>query len=300
MENTITAANLVRRFGNFEAVRGIAFSVPQGRCIGLLGPNGAGKTTTMRMIMGLSAPTSGDLHVFGTPVQNLSRLEKARIGLVPQEDNLDPDLSVQQNLEIYGRYFGLPIGVIRQRVPLLLEFMRLEEKAGARVTALSGGMKRRLVIARALIADPDLVILDEPTTGLDPQARVLIWQRLLALKAQGKTLLLTTHYMDEAQRLCDSIIIMDGGRILDQGSPAELIARHVEGHVFEIAKPLAAALEAQLATLRHEDLGDAVVIYTDSPADMLKTLGKTQPHLHRPANLEDVFLKLTGRTLRNE
>ena len=296
MTAVIRAQGLERHFGDVHAVQGIDFEVPQGQCVGLLGPNGAGKTTTMRMIMGLTAPSAGALDVFGTPIGAQTRAQRAQVGLVPQEDNLDPDLSVRQNLEVYGSYFGLPAALVAERVPMLLEFMRLQEKADARVYALSGGMKRRLVIARSLIADPDLVILDEPTTGLDPQARLMIWQRLLALKSQGKTLLLTTHYMDEAQRLCDTIVVIDGGKILDIGAPKDLIARHVEPHVFELPKPVPASMTK--LDLRHEDLGDAVIYYTDKPDAVLKAIGKEQPNLHRPANLEDVFLSLTGRTLR--
>ena len=226
--NIIHAENIQKSFGDFEAVKGVDFKVPQGTCVGLLGPNGAGKTTTMRMIMGLSSLSAGSLKVFDTPVDKVTRAEKMKIGLVPQEDNLDPDLSVRQNLEIYGSYFGLEKSFIQQQADSLLEFMQLEEKANNRVNHLSGGMKRRLIIARALIADPEFIILDEPTTGLDPQARVLIWKSLLKLKEQGKTLLLTTHYMDEAQRLCDNIVIVDGGKVLDEGSPKELISRHVK------------------------------------------------------------------------
>ena len=298
----IHASNLHKTFsaasGTVPALQGIAFSIPQGKCIGLLGPNGAGKTTTMRMIMGLCTISSGSLTLFGEPAGNLSRATKARVGLVPQEDNLDPDLSVAQNLYVYGRYFGLPRSVLSERVPQLLGFMKLEEKAKAKTQHLSGGMKRRLIIARALIANPDLVILDEPTTGLDPQARVMIWQRLLDLKKQGKTLLLTTHYMDEAQRLCDDIIIMDGGKILTQGTPQQLIEKHVKGHVFEVAKPLPDGL---LKTdLEHEDIGDAVLFYVSQPKAFVGKLSGNSKYLHREANLEDVFLRLTGRKLRAE
>ena len=292
----IAARDLVKRFGAVEAVRGISFEVEQGRCVGLLGPNGAGKTTTMRMIVGQSTVTAGELNVFGEPPYRLSRETKARIGLVPQADNLDPDVSVQENLEIYGRYFGLSEDTIDQRVPDLLEFMRLEEKTDARVSQLSGGMKRRLVIARALIAEPEVVILDEPTTGLDPQARVMIWKQLQALKARGKTMLLTTHYMDEAQRLCDRIIIIDNGEILDEGTPDELISRHVKGHVYEVDKPV----PAPLANGRwdSEDIGDSVLIYVQQQEDIRPILTQDISYYHRPANLEDVFLRLTGRQLR--
>ncbi|MDH3664091.1 MAG: ABC transporter ATP-binding protein, partial [Alphaproteobacteria bacterium] len=217
----IEAIGLEKRYGDFEAVRGIDLEVMKGRCVGLLGPNGAGKTTTMRMIMGLTTVSGGELSVFGKPVDAIDRADRMRIGLVPQEDNLDPELLVRQNLEVYGRYFKLPTALIEERVPSLLTFMELSEKENQSVAQLSGGMKRRLVIARALIGDPELVILDEPTTGLDPQARVLIWKQLQALKREGKTLLLTTHYMDEAERLSDHIVIIDSGKILAEGSPAE-------------------------------------------------------------------------------
>lgn len=298
MNMIIQAQNLARHFGKVEAVKDVSFAVPKGRCVGLLGPNGAGKTTTMRMIMGLTAPTKGDLKVFSENAATLSRHLRAKVGLVPQEDNLDPDLSVSENLHIYGRYFGLSKEYLATRVPELLGFMRLSDKADARVVMLSGGMKRRLVIARALIADPDLVILDEPTTGLDPQARLLIWQQLTALKRQGKTLLLTTHYMDEAQRLCDDIVIVDGGKVLDEGTPKDLISRHVPPHVLELQKPVAAKIIKEHTA--HEDLGESMIFFTDTPQSITKTLKADTPYLHRPANLEDVFLSLTGRSLREK
>ncbi len=292
----IAARGLTKRFGSFEAVKGIDFAVERGRCIGLLGPNGAGKTTTMRMIMGLSTVTAGELTVFGVPVQQMTRAVKARIGLVPQDNNLDPDISVRENLTVYGRYFGLPADVVRARVPELLAFMQLHERAEAKVLHLSGGMKRRLVIARSLIGESDLVVLDEPSTGLDPQTRVLIWKQLLQLKRQGKTLLLTTHYMDEAQRLCDRIILIDDGRILDEGSPRELIDRHVRGHVFEVQKPLPA--EFVNGRWENEDIGDAILYYVESPRDFVPELPDAAVYTHRQGNLEDVFLRLTGRQLR--
>ncbi|MDD9920642.1 MAG: ATP-binding cassette domain-containing protein [Alphaproteobacteria bacterium] len=298
----ITAQNLHKTYGKgekaFEAVKGVNFAVQQGTCTGLLGPNGAGKSTTMRMLMGLSTITEGKLTVLNAPADKLPRNIKARIGLVPQEDNLDPDLTVSQNLSIYGRYFGIDNKTIKERVPQLLAFMKLEEKADARVNQLSGGMKRRLIIARALINDPDLIILDEPTTGLDPQARVMIWQRILELKNQGKTLLLTTHYMDEAQRLCDDIIVIDHGKVLDNGTPQELISRHVKAHAFDITKPVPKALEKLPEGATQEDLGDSILFHMDDAAAFRKLIPQDATYLHRPANLEDVFLNLTGRSLR--
>jgi lipooligosaccharide transport system ATP-binding protein len=292
----ILARGLEKSYGQVHAVRGIDFEVGPGRCVGLLGPNGAGKTTTMRMIMGLTTPSAGELRVFGTPVARLTRQHKARIGLVPQENNLDPDLSVRQNLEVYGRYFSLPRALLAERIPALLDFMQLGERLESGVNQLSGGMKRRLVLARALISSPELVILDEPTTGLDPQARVMIWKRLLDLRRQGLTLLLTTHYMDEAQRLCDEIIVIDHGRILDRGAPLTLIDRHVKGHVFEVRKPLPSAFRD--GQWEHEDIGDAVLYYVETPRAFTENLPEDVVYWHRQANLEDVFLRLTGRQLR--
>ena len=287
---------LEKRYGEVHAVRGVSFAIWPGTCVGLLGPNGAGKTTTMRMIMALAQPSGGRLRLFGEAPAALGRVMRERIGLVPQEDNLDPDLTVRQNLEVYGRYFGRPAAQIAERVPKLLAFMQLAERSAAKVMQLSGGMRRRLIIARALIADPELIILDEPTTGLDPQARVLIWRRLLDLKREGKTLLLTTHYMDEAQRLCDRIIIIDGGTVLDAGSPQELIDRHVRGHVVEIAKPLPEGF-VDLA-LERNDVGDAVLYYVADPAEVTRLLPPAASYTRRDANLEDVFLRLTGHRLR--
>jgi lipooligosaccharide transport system ATP-binding protein len=292
----IEVAGLEKRYGDVHAVRGVSFSIMPGTCVGLLGPNGAGKTTTMRMIMALTRPSGGQLRLFGQPPVTLGRSLRERIGLVPQEDNLDPDLTVRQNLDVYGRYFGIPPAIVAERVPKLLEFMQLSERGDAKVMQLSGGLKRRLVIARALIAAPSLVVLDEPTTGLDPQARVLIWRRLLDLKREGKTLLLTTHYMDEAQRLCDRIVIIDGGKVLDEGTPQELIDRHVRGHVFEIAKPLPPGFVQD--GLESNDIGDAVLYYAADPLEVQRRLPPTATYLQRAANLEDVFLRLTGHRLR--
>jgi lipooligosaccharide transport system ATP-binding protein len=248
------------------------------------------------MVMGLTTLSAGHLRVFGVPVDAMSRRERAKIGLVPQDNNLDPDLSVRQNLEVYGRYFSLPSNLIAQRIPELLAFMHLTDKIDSGVNQLSGGMKRRLVIARALISDPELVILDEPTTGLDPQARVLIWKQLLDLRRRGKTLVLTTHYMDEAQRLCDQIVIIDHGLVLDRGSPAELIDRHVKGHVFEVQKPLPDGLDGHRWDC--EDIGDAVLYYVERPRALIERMPDHAVYWHRQANLEDVFLRLTGRQLR--
>lgn len=275
----------------------MSFTIKRGKCVGLLGPNGAGKTTTMRMIMGLTTPTGGALRVFGEPAHTLTRLDRARIGLVPQENNLDMDLSVAQNLWTYGQYYGLSKGYLKERVPRLLNFMRLEEKAETEVYGLSGGMKRRLIIARALIADPEIVILDEPTTGLDPQARMMIWNLLNALKKQGKTLLLTTHYMDEAERLSDYIVIIDEGRVLDEGTPKELIERHVARTVLETDKENVTKQFLKSA-VRHEDIGDSYIIYTNTPKEITVNFPPDATYLQRGANLEDVFLCLTGRRLK--
>ncbi len=292
----IEVAGLEKRYGDVHAVRGVSFSIYPGTCVGLLGPNGAGKTTTMRMIMALARPSAGSLRLFGRSPEELGRSLRERVGLVPQEDNLDPDLTVRQNLDVYGRYFGIPAATVSERVPKLLDFMQLGERGDAKVMQLSGGLKRRLVIARALIAEPSLVVLDEPTTGLDPQARVLIWRRLLDLKRDGKTLLLTTHYMDEAQRLCDRIVIIDGGKVLDEGTPQALIDRHVRGHVFEVAKPLPEGFADE--GLERNDIGDAVLYYAADPHEVQRRLPPTATYLQRAANLEDVFLRLTGHRLR--
>jgi lipooligosaccharide transport system ATP-binding protein len=292
----IEVAGLEKRYGEVHAVRGVSFSILPGTCVGLLGPNGAGKTTTMRMIMGLARPSAGSLKIFGEAPAALGRRLRERVGLVPQDDNLDPDISVRENLEVYGRYFGIAAAEVADRVPKLLAFMQLGERGGAKVMQLSGGMKRRLVIARSLIANPSLIVLDEPTTGLDPQARVLIWRRLLDLKREGKTLLLTTHYMEEAQRLCDRIVIIDHGKVLDEGTPQQLIDRHVRGHVIEVAKPLPAGFDED--GLERNDIGDAVLYYAADPLEVRRRLPTEATYSQRAANLEDVFLRLTGHSLR--
>ena len=292
----IEVRGLRKSHGAIEAVRGVDFDIRPGTCVGLLGPNGAGKTTTMRMLMGLSKPSAGSVKLFGAEADALPRQDRRRVGLVPQETNLDPELTVEENLEAFGRYFGLNPAEIDYRVPDLLAFMELTPKARAPVMALSGGMKRRLIVARALIGDPELVFLDEPTTGLDPQARVLIWRQLQGLKRAGRTLVLTTHYMDEAQRLCDRIILIDAGQVLAEDTPKGLIRRYVRAHAVEIDGSLPDGLDLDGAEV--EDLGGSVLVFTDAPERVTRLLpADTTMHV-RPANLEDVFLRLTGRGLR--
>lgn len=298
----ITATGLHKRYGKHIAVDGVDFTVARGKCFGFLGPNGAGKTTIMKMILGLTPMTSGTLKVFGLPVQQCSREIRRRSGVVPQGDNLDPDFSIIENLRVYATFFGIPKQITEERIPRLLKFAALTDRADEKTESLSGGMKRRLTIARALINDPELVVLDEPTTGLDPQARHVIWSRLLELREQGKTLLLTTHYMEEAERLCDELMILDHGKILAQGSPQELTARHVEPEVIEIrgAASVSDALVKPLDDCRVERMGNSLYCYTQDAAPLLDKLQQVPEltFLHRPSGLEDVFLKLTGRELR--
>jgi lipooligosaccharide transport system ATP-binding protein len=298
----IHARGLCKRFDGHVAVDGIDFDILAGQCFGFLGPNGAGKTTTLRMTMGLTPVSGGTLSVFGLPVQREASAIRARTGIVPQADNLDPDFSVQENLQVYASFFGLPRAQVADRIDALLEFVSLTERRHARPDALSGGMQRRLTIARALINDPELVVLDEPTTGLDPQARHVIWGRLNELKASGKTLLLTTHYMEEAERLCDELVIMDHGRILAQGAPRDLVDRYVEPEVIELRGAPDDAGELAGATgCRLERMGSSLYCYTREPAELIEQL-KDRPRLryiHRPSGLEDVFLRLTGRELRD-
>jgi lipooligosaccharide transport system ATP-binding protein len=295
---------LRKRYGDTEVVAGIDFAIRPGECFGLLGPNGAGKTTTLRLALGLIAPDGGSVTVLGEPVPARGREARVRVGVVPQMDNLDPDFTVAENLIVYGRYFGLSEATIRARIPDLLEFAGLSQRAGTRIQTLSGGMKRRLTLARALVNDPELVFLDEPTTGLDPQARHVIWDRLRQLLAQGKTILLTTHFMEEAERLCGRLVIMDRGRIIDEGSPRELIDTHVEPHVVEVhGDGLDAWAESHGARLaeRCERSGDTAFCYVRDHGPLLADLERRAElrYLHRPASLEDVFLKLTGRELRD-
>ncbi|MGB9669676.1 MAG: ATP-binding cassette domain-containing protein [Halothiobacillaceae bacterium] len=299
----IVVRGLSKVYDGLRVVDGIDLCVPRGICFGLLGPNGAGKTTTLRMLLGLTPPTTGELAVLDMPMPEAARAIRARIGIVPQADTLDPDFTVVENLRIYAAYFGLPRPLVEERIEGLLEFARLQDRRDARVESLSGGMKRRLTLARALINAPELVVLDEPTTGLDPQARHLLWGRLEELRARGTTLLLTTHYMEEAERLCDELVVMDHGRILDQGSPRELIARHVEPEVIEVrGLPVDAPPPLDIpADCRVERHGGSLVIHTrDSVACMAQLGGHPGlTVLHRPAGLEDVFLRLTGRELRD-
>ena len=304
----LTVRNLHKKFADLEVVRGVSFEVKAGECYGLLGPNGAGKTTTLRCCLGLTAPDAGEIRLDSLPVPARAREARARVGVVPQFDNLDPDFTVRENLAIFGRYFGLSRGSVAARVPYLLEYAGLVEKADAPIEALSGGMRRRLTIARALVNDPRVLFLDEPTTGLDPQARHVVWERLKRLLAEGRTIILTTHFMDEAERLCHRLAIMDRGRFIAEGSPREVIAAHIEPEVVEVygepgessAAEWARAEAAQFAT-RVEVTGETAFCYLTESRPLLRHLAGRQGlrYLHRPANLEDVFLKLTGRDLRD-
>jgi len=300
----LTLRAVRKSYGGREVVAGIDLQLRTGECYGLLGPNGAGKTTTMRLALGLVAPDSGEIRVLDQPVPARAIEARRRLGVVPQADSLDPDFTVTENLLVYGRYFGLSDRAIRARIPDLLVFAGLEGRDQARIPSLSGGMKRRLSLARALINDPELLFLDEPTTGLDPQARHLIWDRLKRLVGQGKTILLTTHFMDEAERLCDRLAIIDAGRIVAQGSPAQLIAGHIEPHVLELfGEGVQEWVDnhAPRLSARFERVGETTFCYLREPQPALAALqdAGAMRYLHRPANLEDVFLKLTGHDLRD-
>ncbi len=301
----VEARGLTKRFGVTTAVNAIDFDVAQGEAFGFLGPNGAGKSSTMRMIGCVSPLSDGKLRVLGLDPATEGPAIRARLGVVPQDDTLDAELSVRENLYVYGRFFDLPRKVIAERISHLLDFVQLGEKASQRVEQLSGGMKRRLTIARALINDPDLLLLDEPTTGLDPQARHVLWDRLYRLKQEHKTLILTTHYMDEAEQLCDRLVVMDNAVIVAEGSPQELIARYSTREVLELRFP-AGTQDAALDRLvglgsRLEVLPDRVLVYTDdgdSAAAQVHGLGLAPVSmLVRRSSLEDIFLRLTGRTL---
>jgi lipooligosaccharide transport system ATP-binding protein len=299
----IEARGLTKKFGDFTAVDGIDFEVRAGETFGFLGPNGAGKTSTMRMIGAVSPVTSGTLNVLGLDPAVHGAEIKARMGVVPQQDTLDFELSVYENLLVYGRYFGLQKDVIRKRADELLEFVQLAERRDSRAEPLSGGMKRRLTIARALINEPELLLLDEPTTGLDPQARHVLWDRLYRLKQQGVTQVLTTHYMDEAEQLCDRLVVMDRAKIVAEGSPRELIAQYVQREVVELRFAGEISVDGRLDGLgeRIEVLADRVLIGTDdgdAAAHAVHELGiPIDSVLVRRSTLEDVFLTLTGRTL---
>ena len=303
MNAVISARNLRKCYGEQVVVDGLNLSIRRGECFGLLGPNGAGKTTTLRLMLGLIEPDGGELRLFDHAVPGESRAARLHVGVVPQVDNLDPDFTVAENLLVYGRYFGMKDAGIEARIPQLLEFASLAHKRDVKIPALSGGMKRRLTLARALVNDPDIIFLDEPTTGLDPQARHLIWQRLRELTAQGKTLLLTTHFMDEAERLCHRLAILDHGRMIAEDTPQALIAQHIELQVVEIFGEGVAAWAQQNAarySQRFEISGETAFCYVNDAQPLLAHLREYSAlrYLYRPANLEDVFLKLTGREMR--
>jgi len=299
----IIARELTKRYGELEAVRGVSFEVGSGEIVGFLGPNGAGKTTTVRMLSCFLPPTSGTASIHGLDVRERPRDVKRLLGVCPQEDNLDPDFDVLKNLLVYGRYFGLPGGVVRRRALELLEFVALSDKNRVRVQALSGGMKRRLILARALLNEPRVLILDEPTTGLDPQARHAIWTRIRTLRAHGTTVLLTTHYMEEATQLCDRVVVMDDGKILLEGAPLALVEREVGRTVVE-AWNYGVELVQFMRALpgRLEEIGDRLYFYPkdgDHIERWFEERFPQQERLIRRATLEDVFLKLTGRALRD-
>ncbi len=304
-EKLIVARGLTKTYGDFVAVDGIDFEVAKGESFGFLGPNGAGKSTTMRIIGATSVRTSGTLTILGKDPEINGPQIRAHLGVVPQQDNLDVELTVSENIFIYGRYFGLSSSFINKKIPELLEFAQLEEKKDTKVQALSGGMKRRLTIARSLVSEPDILMLDEPTTGLDPQARHILWDRLFRLKEQGVTLLITTHYMDEAEQLCDRLIVMDKGKIMAENSPAQLIKDYSTKEVLEvrfgsdrnqemveILRPLAERIEV---------LPDRILLYAEDGEHLLEKIAAKGIHpntsLVRRSSLEDVFLRLTGRTL---
>ena len=303
-DGLVQARDLRKSFGEFEAVRGIDVDVARGEVFGFLGPNGAGKSSTMRMIACVSPRSGGTLQVLGMDPDVDGPRIRARIGVVPQLDNLDQELTVRENLQVYGRYFGLPRARVREKAVELMAFAQLADRADAPVEPLSGGMKRRLTIARSLVNDPELLLLDEPTTGLDPQARHLLWERLYRLKREGVTQIVTTHYMDEAEQLCDRLMVMDGGVIAAEGSPAELIARYSTREVLELRFPPDVAAPVELMTRlaeRVEVLPDRLLLYTADGEHLQGELARNgvrpQSALVRRSSLEDVFLRLTGRSL---
>lgn len=298
------ARGLTKAYGKLRVVDGISFTIDPGEFCGILGPNGAGKTTTLKMLIGHVPATSGELRVLGYPIPQQARAMRARIGIVPQQDNLDPDFTVLENLRVYARYFGLSNTEIDERIPHLLDFTALSDKVNARISQLSGGMKRRLSIARALLNHPELLILDEPTTGLDPQIRQAIWQLLRQLRKEGLTIVLTTHYMDEAERLCSRIILMDHGHILADQSPQDLVQKRIEARVLEVygegceSWHQAASLSPEI---RCEQVGESFFYYGENLEALVHSLDEwVDVHYnYRSTNLEDVFLKLTGRDLRD-
>ncbi|MCT8177539.1 ATP-binding cassette domain-containing protein [Variovorax sp. CY25R-8] len=299
-------ANLRKRYGDTTVVDDLSFDIAPGECLGVIGPNGAGKTTTIRMCLGLTAPDGGSIEALGLQMPRDALAIKAQLGVVSQFDTLDPDFSCAENLVVYGRYFGFAKKQVRERVPQLLEFAALSHKADAKPGELSGGMRRRLSLARALVNDPKLLLLDEPTTGLDPQARHLMWERLQVLLQQGKSILLTTHFMDEAERLCSRLLVLDHGRKIAEGRPRDLIAEHLEPDVVEVygngALALANVDALRALAARVEVSGETVFFYTQDARRLLEALSQ-HPGLrtfHRPANLEDLFLKLTGRQIRED
>jgi lipooligosaccharide transport system ATP-binding protein len=303
-EFLLEAAGLTKRYGEATVVNDVSFEIARGECLGVIGPNGAGKTTTIRMCLGLTVPDHGSIRALGLAMPRDALAIKAQLGVVSQFDTLDPDFSCAENLLVYGRYFGMKDAQIRERIPRLLEFAALAHKADAKPGELSGGMRRRLSLARALVNDPRLLMLDEPTTGLDPQARHLMWERLQLLLQQGKSILLTTHFMDEAERLCSRLLVLDHGKKIAQGRPRDLIAQHLESDVVEVygngALQLVESWKALAA--RVEVSGETVFCYTQHAKPLLDELA-AHPKLrtlHRPANLEDLFLKLTGRQIREE
>lgn len=305
-EQLFHASDLTKRYGDTTVVQALSFRIARGECLGVIGPNGAGKTTTIRMCLGLTVPDGGEIRALGLRMPRDALAIKAQLGVVSQFDSLDPDFTCAENLLVYGRYFGLPDALIKQRIPQLLEFAALSHKAGAKPSELSGGMRRRLSLARALVNDPKLLLLDEPTTGLDPQARHLMWERLQLLMQQGRAILLTTHFMDEAERLCSRLLVLDHGRKIAEGGPRDLIAEHLEPDVVEAYGNGALALAQsplQALAARTEVSGETVFFYTQDARPLLEALASGHPKLrtlHRPANLEDLFLKLTGRQIRED
>jgi lipooligosaccharide transport system ATP-binding protein len=302
VDQVLRVQGLRKVFDRHVAVDDLSFSVRRGECFGLLGPNGAGKSTTLKLCLGLMQAQSGEIRLLDEPIPARAREARMRVGIVPQNDPLDPDFTVAENLLVFGRYFGQSDALTSSRIPGLLEFAQLGNKRDARIQALSGGMKRRLTLARALINDPEILVLDEPTTGLDPQARHLIWERLKRLLALGKTIIITTHFMDEAERLCDRLLIVDHGRAIALDSPSALIAREIEPHVLEVHGPGRADWAARVRSLcdRQETVGETTFAYCRDPGPVMALLSSDAQLrvLHRAANLEDVFLKLTGRELR--